>query len=121
MTSGAPPSWEDDPIPFAVSATPGGDPPRVTASGELDLHGSGRLLDAVRGAARAGEALTVDLRALTFLDSTGARTLLRADRVAREAGARRVRFLVAPAGAVGRVMELTGLRGLIEIEGAGAR
>jgi len=69
--------------------------PALTVRGELDLSTAPRLDTAVEEAlTRSGTALVVDLTHCTFLDSSGARTLLA---VARKAEAAAVAlFVLAP-------------------------
>lgn len=75
--------------------------------GELDLSTT-ETLDAELERAEAAEARTVvlDLSGLTFMDSTGLRAILLADRRLREAGRRLC--LVRGPRAVDRVFTLTG-------------
>jgi anti-anti-sigma factor len=78
----------------------------VTVSGELDVASSQALeheLAKLHGVA----TVVVDLRGLTFIDSTGLGVLVRAHQVAREQGCR---FgLVRGSGQVQRLFSLTGL------------
>jgi anti-sigma B factor antagonist len=67
--------------------------------------GDGRA-PALCGLLRAGEVIA-DLTATTFCDSSGIAALLRASREAEILG-RDLRLAVRPAGAVSRVLELTG-------------
>ena len=53
--------------------------------GELDL-GTGEQAEAAIARTRGVERLVIDLRELTFVDSTGIQALLRADMTAREDG-----------------------------------
>jgi len=82
---------------------------RVAFTGELDIAGAREAEEAVRQAESGGgeSALTIDLRGLTFMDSTGLRLLVAADRRAHEAG-RTLRIVRGP-DAIQRVLELTGL------------
>jgi anti-sigma B factor antagonist len=78
----------------------------VTVSGELDVASS-QVLE--RELAKLDEAplVVVDLRGLTFIDSTGLGVLVRAHQVAQEQGRR---FgLVRGNGQVSRLLSLTGL------------
>ena len=78
----------------------------VSVSGELDVASS-QLLE--RELAKLDEAplVVVDLRGLTFIDSTGLGVLVRAHQVAQEQGRR---FgLVRGNGQVSRLLSLTGL------------
>lgn len=82
--------------------------------GELDLAGAPTLASAVRWA--AGEEgdlpLVLDMREVSFIDSTGVRTLLEASQ-----SANRPIALMAPSTAVTRVLDLTRLRGrFIEVD-----
>ena len=61
--------------------------PALRVRGELDIATSPRLAEAVTGVLGAGPtALVLDLSETTFLDSSGARQLVRAARAADEAG-----------------------------------
>lgn len=76
-------------------------------SGEIDLATVSELEQALEGHLASGPALLVlDLREVTFLDSSGLRLLLRLDERQRDAGARMV--LVRGNRRVRRVFELTG-------------
>lgn len=84
--------------------------PVLAVSGDLDiaavddfLHRAGALLGA--------GVLEVDLGAVTFIDSTGLGALVQLRRQADAAGAQ-VRLTNVPAR-VGRLLELTGLTGLL--------
>jgi anti-sigma B factor antagonist len=81
---------------------------RVTAAGELDLFTSGALqaqLDELRAAGFAHVVL--DLRELTFMDSSGVRLIFGEDRRARSAGRRF--SLIAGNAQVQRVLSVCGL------------
>jgi anti-sigma B factor antagonist len=84
----------------------------VVVSGELDLATAPRLSAAV---AKHGDAklLVLDMTATTFIDSTGVRTLLHADRRSVDSGSRLV--VVAGKGAVRRVLDLCGLEGRLTL------
>jgi anti-anti-sigma factor len=79
---------------------------RVTARGELDLATAGQLEAALAQA--EGRALLVDLRGLTFMDSTGVRTLLQATEDAAGAGAT-LRFILPADGGARLTMTETGI------------
>jgi anti-sigma B factor antagonist len=51
---------------------------KLVLSGELDLASAPTLLETVSIAARAPDALTIDLSRLSFIDSSGVHALLRA-------------------------------------------
>jgi anti-anti-sigma factor len=59
---------------------------RVLLRGELDLATAPQLEGALRELREAGEPTVVDLRGLTFLDSTGLRALLQATADAQGGG-----------------------------------
>lgn len=76
-------------------------------AGELDLATAPDVLAAVEAAAGDdGSRLVLDMSGVSFIDSTGVRTLLEANRVAGND-----LTLLAPSPAVTRVLELTELRG----------
>jgi anti-anti-sigma factor len=83
----------------------------VAMSGELDLDTMAELSTALTGC--DGVATTVvDLRGLTFIDSSGVSGLLAAARHAREAGSRLV--CVAGPPPIQRIFELTGVDTVLE-------
>jgi anti-sigma B factor antagonist len=80
---------------------------RLTLRGELDLGSAPRLEQAL---AEAGDDVLLDLRRLTFMDSTGIRVLLEA---AERGGRLRV---LAPADGEARVtLEETGIAPLLPL------
>jgi anti-sigma B factor antagonist len=80
----------------------------VQPFGELDLDSVHRVEAALEGLRDEGCAnLVLDLRGLTFMDSTGLRLVIRWDTAAQEGG---FRFAVVPgADVVQRVFRLTGM------------
>ena len=80
----------------------------VRPVGELDLDTAHRVDTALTELHEHGYAeLVLDLRGLTFMDSTGLRLVIRWDTVARESG---FRFAVVPGDeVVQRVFRLTGM------------
>jgi anti-sigma B factor antagonist len=83
----------------------------VAAAGELDIATAPELDGALRALDRSGELVTLDLRALTFMDVAGLRALLDARRYVRQTG-RRIQIL-GPLHDAARVLELTGTRDLV--------
>ncbi len=77
----------------------------VVAEGELDLVGVPRLLEALPGP--GDTPVVVDLGSVSFMDSTGLRSLLQARQRCREAG--RGFAIARPSEAVRRVLELVDL------------
>lgn len=80
---------------------------RVHVHGDIDFRNAKVVREAVHSAAReAGDPIVLDLRSLTFIDSSGISALVRAARVAREQGqtlrlegvSQHVRYLLSAAG-----------------------
>ena len=78
----------------------------LTLRGELDLATVPMLEEALQRAERTHELVVVDLRELTFLDSTGLHVLISAEQRARRSSARLV--IVQGPPQVRRLLELTG-------------
>jgi anti-sigma B factor antagonist len=94
--------------PFDVTITEHGSAVHLALTGELDISTATRLEDDLRRVEADGPALLfLDLRELTFMDSTGLRILITADARARESGRRVV--IVRGNEMVQRVMRLTRL------------
>ena len=96
---------------------------RVVCAGEVDCSTAPALRRALDDAFAVGaRAVTVDLEAVTFLDSAGLSVLAVAHRAADQSGTR-LRVLVATR-AVTRALQVTGLWELLGVEqvhaGAGA-
>jgi anti-sigma B factor antagonist len=87
-------------------------PLRILVRGELDLASAGQLEAALEDPGDG--AVVVDLRGLTFMDSTGVRTLLQATEDAGREG-RDLRFLVPPDGEARRTLTETGIEALLPI------
>jgi anti-anti-sigma factor len=83
----------------------------VAAAGELDVASAPELAETLRRLDPGCEAVTLDLRSLTFLDVAGLHAVLNARSLARATG-RRLHIL-GPAGEAARVLELTGTRELV--------
>lgn len=105
---------ESHPPMMTVATHRQGDTEVVVLAGELDLHSSAELTDAVVGALdRAPAAVEIDARALTFADSGGLRALLEARACADE---RRVPLrLTHVSEPLDRVLEMTGLREILGV------
>jgi anti-anti-sigma factor len=80
---------------------------KVRVSGELDAASANRLEEAVAGVLTDGAVLELDLGNVSFIDSSGLRTLLVVQQAATDAAGSLV--LVATTPAVDRLLELTGL------------
>jgi anti-anti-sigma factor len=80
----------------------------LVLTGEIDVASAPTLADALDALSRVGATfVTVDAAAVTFIDSTGLRALVRADGVLRARGGRL--HLADPSPAVRRLVELSGL------------
>ena len=91
------------------------DAARLVITGEVDCSTAPRLRHALDTAfARHPRTVTVDLEAVTFLDSAGLSTLAIAHRTAVGQGAR-MRVLVGTR-AVARALQVTGLWDLLGVE-----
>lgn len=108
-------SEHTDPPVFSLELATGEDGlVTVLASGELDLAVVDTFAAAIRDAAASG-AVRLDLSGLTFMDSTGVRTLNTALREASEGGhALSVSGELHPS--VRQILELTGMLALLPIE-----
>ena len=78
----------------------------VTLSGELDIATCDTLQEVLADIADVA-SVTVDLRGLEFMDSSGVHCLLDAHRAARDRG---VEFKVIDGASVSRVLEVSGVR-----------
>jgi len=86
----------------------------VALTGELDLATAPKLEDELRRVeARRPALVVIDLKPLSFMDSSGLRALIAADSRAREAGSRLV--LVRGDERVQRVLRITRLDERLEI------
>jgi anti-anti-sigma factor len=83
----------------------------VAVAGELDVGSAPALAGTLRRIEFGCEVVTLDLRALTFMDVAGLHAVLNVRRWARATG-RRLQIL-GPAGEVARVLDLTRTRGLV--------
>ena len=81
---------------------------RVTLRGELDLATAARLEQAL---AQAGDGVLLDLRELTFMDSTGVRVLLEA----AESGPQGLQIVLPASGDVRVTIEETGIAPLLPL------
>jgi anti-sigma B factor antagonist len=104
---------EDDEKAALAAAGHSGDGVVIGFSGELDL-GTAPVAEAELLRAEASQDLIVlDLDELTFIDSTGLRLMIGADRRARERGAS---FVIVRAGPQARrLLDLSGVAGHLDI------
>jgi anti-anti-sigma factor len=85
----------------------------LTLGGEIDVSTTGMLADALSRAAGVALVVVADLAAVTFLDSTGINTLLRAHHDLVADGGRLA--LTDPQPPVLRVLDITGVDRVIPV------
>lgn len=95
------------PEPFRVEVRFIGTTARVSVSGELDLLSAPQLERVLQRVAASTEGVELDLRALSFLDSTGLAVILRCRSPADGDG--RALSIVRGPGAVQRVFTIAGV------------
>ena len=97
---------------FSCRAVREHDTVRLQLVGELDLETAPLLRDEIAAVRETGaRSLILDLRRLTFMDSTGLRCILDCDAEARQDGFSIALIQVSPA--VQRVFEITNTRALL--------
>jgi anti-anti-sigma factor len=79
----------------------------LAVSGEIDLSSAGRFAQELTSVVGDGGTAMVDLSAVTFIDSSGVRELLAANRLAAALGGQLV--LADPSAACRRVLEISGV------------
>jgi stage II sporulation protein AA (anti-sigma F factor antagonist) len=111
--SAAAPGGSDELLQFRFARD--GTTETLYVSGELDISSAPSFEQAAAGALDGqGGAFRVDLGGLTFMDSTGARALVRVHE--RVEGIGRDLVVMHPTRPVRRVLELLGLDRLISVE-----
>jgi len=104
-----------DPPIFSLDVTAGDDArTTVSVAGELDIATVDEFSDAVRSGLATGGVI-IDLREVTFMDSSGVRALNTALRESTENG-RELRVSKAMHPSVVQVLEMTGMLGLLPVE-----
>lgn len=102
-------------LEFSVDIVPDQDRVRVSPAGEVDIATADRLRQPVAELLEEGyRRVVVDLRQVTFLDSTGVHTLIQCHERARDLGASMSIILGGPA--TRRVLDITGIIDHLEIE-----
>jgi anti-anti-sigma factor len=96
---------------FEATTSIDGQHAAVALAGECDLAAREDCTAALLGAVKAADTVVVDLKELTFLDSSGVHALVTAYRAANERGGRLI--VVGAAGMVAHVLEITGVAGLL--------
>lgn len=91
----------------------------IFAHGDIDLANTGEIERGVDEVLRTNRisALILDLTAVEFIDSTGLRMLWEVRQRAQDAGAKLV--LRTPSAAVMRLLRLTGMHRIFQVENAG--
>ena len=100
---------------FGIQVIHNGAATRIAPSGELDIATTPALEQAINEAtAEPGAALVLDLRDLTFMDSTGLRTLAQTNARAEEEGFEL--SIWRGSRQIERVLEISGLGALLPLE-----
>lgn len=95
---------------FELGVDSGDDRITFTPRGELDLATAPELEEQVLAAVReGGRSVVLDLRELTFMDSTGVRTIVAAHQVAEQTGHGLTVVRPPRDSAVSRVIEISGI------------
>ena len=95
-----------------------GDARCIRLAGELDLANAGALDIELGDALADGQSrIVVDMRELTFIDSTGIAIVVSA--LGRDLDGSRLRFIPSRAPAVCRVLKLTGVEERLPLAGGG--
>jgi anti-anti-sigma factor len=98
-----------------VETAVGSEGMEIRCAGEIDVGSCAKLIDAFdRVFSGEVDAVRVDLRAVTFIDSTGIGCLLHGALTAEKLGAA---FVIVPGEAVKRFIDITGLGHPLEIAG----
>jgi anti-anti-sigma factor len=104
---------------FGIQILQNGASTRIAPNGELDIATTPALEQAIADATSApGVTLVLDLRELTFMDSTGLRTLAQTNARAQQDG-----FTLSiwrGSRQIERVLEISGLGALLPLEDAPA-
>ena len=86
----------------------------VTASGEIDMATVDHLKETLTRLCVDGATVRLDMRGVTFMDSTGINALVIMDRQSKQGGGRLV--LSAPAPAVLRLLDYTGAGAVLDVD-----
>jgi anti-anti-sigma factor len=104
-----------EPEPFSVAVQEADARRVVAARGELDLATAPQLEAVVLPPLRDGGSVLLDLRGLSFMDSTGVRVIVAAQLAAEEHGGHFALVRCPPEGPVGRVLEISGLDAVLDL------
>jgi anti-anti-sigma factor len=92
------------------------DPFGISLSGEIDMSSAPVLLEALLIALADGRPVTVDMRRVTFIDSSGLNAIVSS---AAESSSRDPLILKDPSAAVRRVLDLFGMEQMPQIRVVG--
>src|SRR5215207_5786278 len=99
--------------PFGLEVSTDGGWVRVAVLGEVDMASASQLQDTIMQSVELGpDVVLVDLRNVTFMDSTGLAALMVCHRLVAS-GQRRMR-VVNPSKSVQRLLELSGVSMVLE-------
>jgi anti-anti-sigma factor len=105
----------DQPTPFSIDAEDRDRRLHVVLRGELDLATAPELEELAIPRVRGGRHVVLDLRELDFMDSSGVRVLVTLHALAQD-GDGDLTVVRGPAGsAVRRVLEVSGLEGVLDL------
>ncbi|MEU2427733.1 STAS domain-containing protein [Streptomyces sp. NPDC007851] len=102
----------EQPGPLSVVSTTVNGIRVVTLAGEIDHHTGGTLRQALDASSTPRPRVVVDLRQVTFMDSSGINVFITAHRTLSEAGG--WLRLAAPGAAVMRTLNIVGVDTLID-------
>jgi anti-anti-sigma factor len=92
--------------PLSIRSTVRAGRHTLALTGELDLDSANKLEEAVREVCTSGADLVIDLRKVTFMDSTGLRVLIVAGTLCEE---KEQELRIIPGEDIQRILEMTGL------------
>ena len=101
------------PEEFSIAARAGDGRTVLTVRGELDLATAPELEEQIDEALDGGREVVLDLRELTFMDSTGLRALAQANWRAEECGV--TLAIIRGSPQIERVLEISGLGTLLPL------
>ena len=103
------------PEDFSISAEDRDGRVHVALAGELDIATAPELEQLVNDRIDAGQEVVIDLRGLQFMDSSGIRVLVAAHARAGRSSTRVFVIRPAPASAVAKIVEVSGLDGELNL------
>lgn len=113
MSTAEDPEEEHADLPFAVREHAVGGATVLALEGDLDLASAEPAGEALRRAQSDGATVVLDLRGLRFMDSSGLRVVLEAQRRAADSGDAARLQVVPGEGVVRRAFELSGVGALV--------